>query len=92
MLDQALLLAGAQAVVSTRWRINDASTALFEKRFYDSLHLGRAEALAESQRSFIRSTGDATVARLTRGLRPAHAVPLSHPHHWASFVLVGDPR
>lgn len=64
-LPAGFLLAGAPAVVSTLWAVNDLSTALLMGRFYALLFDGRhdgAAALAEAQR-WLR---DVTAAELTR--------------------------
>ena len=45
-LDQALLTAGARAVVSTFWKVSDAATAAFMTRFYDALATGTPPAPA----------------------------------------------
>jgi CHAT domain-containing protein len=56
---QCLLLTGARSVVLSRWKVDDAATALLMERFYQNLlgkrdgltrPLPRAEALAEAQR------------------------------------------
>lgn len=53
---QALLAAGARAVVTTAWRIEDQSAAAVAERFYLGLgDYGAAEALARAQRTLLRS-------------------------------------
>ena len=55
-LAQAFLFAGAQNVVATLWRIEDHSAAELADVFYRSLpRMSPVEALAEAQRSLIRS-------------------------------------
>jgi CHAT domain-containing protein len=50
-LSQALLFAGAQNVVATLWRIDDAGASVFAGRFYRALRTGDVvEALAQAQR------------------------------------------
>jgi tetratricopeptide (TPR) repeat protein len=69
---QALFLAGAKSIVLSLWNVDDATTALFMRRFYQNL-LGRrpdldrplpkAEALAEAKR-WLRSLTVADADRL----------------------------
>ena len=54
-LSQAALYAGAQNVVATLWRIDDAGASVFAQRFYASLATSTpVDALAEAQRQMIR--------------------------------------
>jgi CHAT domain-containing protein len=73
-LSRAFLIAGARAVVSTLWQVDDQSSAYLMKRFY--LHLAAKSpptfALAEAKRDLRRAFG----ARAT-------------PYQWAGFVLEG---
>jgi CHAT domain-containing protein/tetratricopeptide (TPR) repeat protein len=59
----AFLAAGAQAVVSALWAVNDLPTALLLTRFYD-IHLGRNIAPAESLANAQRWLRDATAREL----------------------------
>jgi len=53
-LSQAILYAGAQNVVATLWRIDDAGASVFATRFYAALaHSSPADALAIAQRQMI---------------------------------------
>jgi CHAT domain-containing protein len=55
-LAQAFLFAGARNVVATLWRIEDRSAAALAGSFYRSLRgSSPAEALAEAQRTLIRT-------------------------------------
>jgi len=76
-LSLAFQLAGAKAVVSTLWSIDDTSTLYLMKRFYAHLADRRtaAYALTAAKRDMLNTYG-------------AHAVP----YYWASFRLdgVGD--
>lgn len=74
---------GAQAVLATLWKVDDASTAAFMQRFYASRgerRLNKAEALRAVQ-----------LAMIERRLRPAQG-DWSAPFHWAPFVLMGNWR
>ncbi len=54
-LSQALLYAGAQNVVATLWRIDDAGASVFASRFYRALKNGDVvDALASAQRETLR--------------------------------------
>jgi CHAT domain-containing protein len=75
-LTQAFQFAGARAVVSTQWKIDDRSTPRLVERLYQGIRSGlsTAEALRRAQLSLMRD--------------PATA----HPFYWASFQLHGDWR
>lgn len=75
---------GAQAVLATLWKVDDASTAAFMQRYYASRgerRLNKAEALRAVQ-----------LAMLERRLRPPGQGDWSSPFHWAPFVLMGNWR
>ena len=76
-LSRAFLAAGAQAAVSTLWRVGDQSSAELMRRFYRRLARGEpaAQALREAKLDFVHSNG-----------------PLAHPRYWSAFVLNGDPQ
>jgi len=55
-LAQALLYAGAENVIGTLWRVDDAGAARFAETFYAPLtRLGLTSALASAQRAMIAS-------------------------------------
>jgi CHAT domain-containing protein len=56
-LAQAFLIAGAQTVVATLWRVDDAESVDLAKTFYEQTRSGGtpADALAAAQRAAIRS-------------------------------------
>ncbi|MGZ3573252.1 MAG: CHAT domain-containing protein [Gemmatimonadaceae bacterium] len=66
-LAQAFLIAGAQSVVATLWRVDDASAVRVADSFYLQLRNGLSpeEALASAQRDAIRRRGDYTWAAYT---------------------------
>ncbi len=87
-LTRAFQYAGARTVVASLWSVADASTAELMRRFYRHLRSGLAtdEALRAAQLELARGPtevagGDGTTTR-----------DLSHPFHWAAFVVVGDHR
>ena len=76
---QALLLKGARSVVLSRWKVDDAATALLMARFYENLlgkrkgtkPLGRAAALAEAKawlRNLSRAEATKRLAALVDGV------------------------
>jgi CHAT domain-containing protein len=73
-LSRAFLLAGAKAVVSTLWSINDAYSLVVMKHLYQHLaaHEPAAEALTKAKRDTLREFGPATA-----------------PYYWAGFVFEG---
>ncbi len=72
---RAFLAAGAQATVTTLWRVADGPTAQFMKLFYAHLARGenKADALRGAKLSFLHSGG-----------------AMAAPQFWAAFVLNGD--
>lgn len=73
-LRRAFLLAGAESVVATLWRVDDQATAYFMARFYAELLRGADRSIA-LQRTMQRML-------TTQGKHEAH--------RWAPFVLIGQ--
>lgn len=73
-LSRAFLLAGAKAVVSTLWSIEDAYSLVVMTHFYRHLaaHEPAAKALTEAKRDTLREFG-----------------PAAAPYHWAGFIFEG---
>jgi CHAT domain-containing protein len=73
-LSRAFLLAGAKAVISTLWPINDAYSLVVMKHLYRHLAAGEpaAEALTNAKRDTLREFG-----------------PAASPFYWAGFVFEG---
>ncbi len=100
-LPAGFLQVGAPAVISSLWPVNDMSTMLLMKRFYQNLlgHDGTAplppaSALCAAQRWLrkasakeLREHSDDVAAALRK--REASDTPFSHPHHWAAFTFSG---
>jgi CHAT domain-containing protein/tetratricopeptide (TPR) repeat protein len=76
-LTRSLLYAGARSVIQSLWRVDDDATRQLMSEMYQRLRQGegRAHALREAQRAFLR---DGT----------SHG--RAHPAFWAAFSLVGD--
>ncbi len=73
-LRRALVLAGAETLVMSLWRVSDASTRDLMIAYYDGLLAGggRSEAMRRAQ--------------LALAADPRTA----HPHHWAAFIVSGE--
>ena len=73
-LGRGFLLAGAQALMLSLWRIEDTKTADFIQKFYGYLAQGAAKstALREVQMDLLRSTPDL------------------HPFFWGAFQIIGN--
>ena len=101
----AFIAAGAAAVVSTLWSVDDFATALVVSRFYEGLfgaHRPPATALREAQ-LWLRDADEAEIAAYASGraplraLRSSHRLPVSPegsapfgaPSFWAAFVFSG---
>lgn len=69
--------AGCPGIITTRWSVNDKSSAEIMKRFYDYLAEGESkiEALRLAKLDYL-SKSDPW---------------LSHPRYWAAYVSVGEP-
>jgi CHAT domain-containing protein/tetratricopeptide (TPR) repeat protein len=76
-LRQAFLIAGANAVLATLWKVPDGPTAELVSGFFDHLASGkrRAAALRQSQLDLIE--------------RRRKAFGAAHPAAWAAFELTG---
>jgi CHAT domain-containing protein len=73
-MGRAMLEAGAQSVLISLWKVNDQSTSVFMKKFYQGLKTGmkKSEALYEAKNSLQKMEA------------------YSHPYYWAGFILIGD--
>jgi tetratricopeptide (TPR) repeat protein len=104
---QALLISGARSVCLSLWEVDDRATSLLMTRFYQNWlgqrkgldkPMPKAEALREAK-EWLRGLSDAEGRRAlaARGdirerVGASKTVPLyAHPHHWAGFILTGDP-
>ncbi|WP_422089212.1 CHAT domain-containing protein [Tenacibaculum ovolyticum] len=67
---------GANSVVSSTWKINDASSSYIMKEFYTNLKnkQSKSEALNNAKRTYLKN----------------HSLSEQSPYYWASFILIGD--
>ncbi|TAL49517.1 MAG: CHAT domain-containing protein, partial [Methylovulum sp.] len=72
-LNRAFQEAGAKAVLSTLWKVDDAGTGKFMQKFYQRFLDGKPaqQAIQETQSKFI------------------HDKDYSDPYYWAGFVMMG---
>jgi CHAT domain-containing protein len=100
---QAFLAKGARSVVLSRWKVDDAATALLMVRFYENLlgsrkgtkPLGRADALDEAKRwlrALPRAEAGALAAALTGGELRGTVAPLRRPEKGKSPRLPEGDR
>jgi CHAT domain-containing protein len=82
-----LLEAGAKSVVASLWSVNDQSSELLMRQFYENWlgevgslkpKMSKAEALRKAQ-LWLRDWRDAKGEQ-----------PYAHPYYWSAFVLIGD--
>ena len=92
-------LKGAQAVLSSLWEVNDASTGQLMADFYKRWATGgntmKVEALREAQLDLLRGKTSGKEKAAGRGVQTVDAGPqapagFAHPYYWAPFILVGN--
>jgi CHAT domain-containing protein len=102
-LTRAFIYAGTPSVVSSLWKVEDASTAALMAGFYKNLKtMTKVEALRQAQLQLIRAEtptdlltrrGVESVGPNPQSLPPDPvSVSTSHPYFWAPFILVGDGK
>ena len=72
-LTRALQYAGVRSIVASQWEVDDPSTNVLMRAFYNSLHDRKSKDEALRQ-AMLKVAGDKTTA---------------HPHYWAAFTLTG---
>lgn len=77
-LARAFNYAGASAIVTTLWKINDQSTSEIMDYFYKNLSDGfsKKEALRQAKLSYLETNNDDPL--------------LNHPYYWSGIVLTGN--
>jgi len=76
-LARAFNYAGASAIVTTLWKINDQSTSEIMTNFYQNLSegLNKKEALRQAKLTYLTKNDDSL---------------LNHPYYWSGIVLTGN--
>jgi len=99
-LIRAFMHAGAPALVSTLWRVDERSTLILMERFYREIQAGMslAQALKRAQLYLRHLTRQEALAVLTHLPNDSVGTSLAgedeerifaDPYYWAPFVLVG---
>lgn len=75
-LSRGFFHSGANSVISSLWKINDASSSKIMKNFYVNLKNSQSklEALNNAKRTYLKN----------------NQLSETSPYYWASFVLIGD--
>ena len=96
-LPTAFLKAGASAVLSTLWPVNDIATRLLLEKFYQLLKAGMlpTQALQQAQ-IWLRDLSKELAPEVSDAIRftqqgqssPADdKLPFQHPYYWAGFQI-----
>lgn len=95
---RALKKAGAGTIIATLWAVNDKSTRLFMKAFYQAWRLEREDihtAFRQAQQALqqyafpqARRSLPIAVHRPTETSKPQLIHPYQSPQYWAPFILI----
>ena len=72
---------GAKSVIATLWPVDDRSTGLFMKHFYQiktQNKLTKGQALQQTQQAFIQAATQ------------RYPIDFAHPYYWGPFILMGN--
>jgi CHAT domain-containing protein len=94
-LNRSLRQAGAKAVISSLWKVDDFATQNMFSAFYRRMwieHMGAAEALRQVKLDMLHGRILPTKAGKERGVeKPKRKVKdYAYPYYWASFVYWGN--
>ena len=76
-LSRGFIYAGTPSLLATLWEVDDQSTAILVKKFYENWQkkgMSKPKALQQAQISL-------------KSIRQYH-----HPYYWAPFIMIGDWR
>ena len=73
---------GVKSALASLWAVNDESTSILVREFYQNLRAGetKARALQQAQIALIRNTNQ------TPGIREEY----SKPYYWSPFIMIGN--
>ncbi len=73
---------GVKSALASLWSVNDESTSILVREFYQNLRAGKtkAQALQQAQIALIRNTNQ------TPGIREEY----SKPYYWSPFIMIGN--
>ena len=76
-LARGFMYSGCPSVITSLWSVDDKSTAVIMKHFYEGLAKGlsKDEALRASKLSYLKNADEIK----------------SNPFYWAGFILIGNP-
>lgn len=97
-LPTAFLAAGASAVISSQWPIDDVATRLVMERVYEALKAGKPVATAlRAAQSWLRDADETSLEAVSTGAtrftsfdatwQNPDLPPFSHAYFWAGFLL-----
>jgi CHAT domain-containing protein/lipopolysaccharide biosynthesis regulator YciM len=96
-LRRALVLAGAEAQLTSLWAIDDHATRDLMGRYYQLLQqgAGRQAALRQVQLEFLHNnlvanSKNATAKSAASNLSARKRTLRTHPYYWAGFILSGE--
>jgi CHAT domain-containing protein/Tfp pilus assembly protein PilF len=96
-LRRALVLAGAEAQLTSLWAIDDRATRDLMGRYYQLLQqgAGRQAALRQVQLEFLHNnlvanSKNATAKSAASNLSARKRTLRTHPYYWAGFILSGE--
>lgn len=92
-LTHAFIHAGTDSIVVSLWDVNDRSTSILMKRFYQHLKtMNKSEALRQAKLDLMQGEFTASKERGVGGIIEGDtdiSQTYSHPYFWAPFVLIG---
>ena len=90
-LTRAFQFAGARSIIASYWNVDDQSTSVLMRRFYQYLKWGKpkAEALRQAQVDLIHQPLQIEVTLLFGLLKKRVYRNVSHPYFWAAFQFIG---